>query len=195
MWSSKTCSFLFVFSFSAFVLRFDVASSLLFFLLFDHSSFSLFTSNPYACFILFLCFLCQFFFTYAGCFLLLVHFFFSFLFLFSNTFLPSDDAVTIDFRTFFFGALNWQVGCRVLRQYVRLIWWYLLEKKREGNIWQTADLEQLLVGVGGRNSDSCCFKLVSYRGIDTKWGGSNDRLAIGTRTWEGKNVIKHETVL
>lgn len=121
-------------------------------------------------------------------------FFFSFFS--SLTFLPSDDAVTIDFRTFFFGALNWQVRCCVLRQYVRLIWWYLLEKKREGNIWQTADLEQLLVGVGGRNSDSsCCFKLVSYRGIDTKWGGSNDRLAIGTCTWEGKNVIKHETVL
>uniref|UniRef100_A0A2K2BB60 Uncharacterized protein n=1 Tax=Populus trichocarpa TaxID=3694 RepID=A0A2K2BB60_POPTR len=103
MWSSKTCSFLFVFSFSAFVLRFDVASSLLFFLLFDHLSSSLFTSNPYACFILFLCFLCQFFFIYAGCFLLLVHFF---SFFSSLTFLPFDDAVTIDFRTFFFGALN-----------------------------------------------------------------------------------------
>lgn len=54
---------------------------------------------------------------------------------------------------------------------------------------------------GGGSDSSCCFKLVSYRGMDTKWGGSNDRLAIGTRTWcpsvlgEGKNVIKHETVL
>ena len=68
-------------------------------------------------------------------------------------------------------ALNWQVGCRVLRQYVRLIWWYLLERKGEGNILQTADLFRFYL---------CCFKLVSYRGIDTKRGGSNDRLAIGT---------------